>query len=139
MYFLVHPGGPYFKNKEVGTWTIPKGLPEGNEALEETARREFLEETGIIPHPPFHDLGSVKQKSGKVVRAWAFLGSWNPAAGIVCNEFTLEWPPRSGKLLNFPEVDKAAWMDFDTAIKAIIPAQVPLLERAQAIFKSVGH
>jgi predicted NUDIX family NTP pyrophosphohydrolase len=134
-FLLVHPGGPYFRNKEAGVWTIPKGLPEAGEDLAETARREFFEETGIRPIPPFHDLGTVKQKSGKVVYAWAFLGAWDPVTGITCNEFTIEWPPRSGKRTSFPEVDKAEWMDFETAKKSILPEQIAFLERAAEIFK----
>jgi predicted NUDIX family NTP pyrophosphohydrolase len=134
-FFLVHPGGPYFRNKEVAVWTIPKGLPEAGEDLAETARREFFEETGIKPIPPFHDLGTVKQKSGKVVYAWAFLGAWDPVTGITCNEFTIEWPARSGKRMSFPEVDKAEWMDFKTAKKSILPEQIAFLERAAEIFK----
>ena len=133
-FFLVHPGGPYFRKKEVGVWTIPKGLPEPGEDLTDTAQREFFEETGIKPTPPFHNLGTITQKSGKVVHAWAFLGSWIPATGITCNEFTMEWPPRSGKRVSFPEVDKAAWMNLETAQKSILPEQVPFLERAQKAF-----
>ena len=135
-FFLVHPGGPYFRNKDVGVWTIPKGLPESGEDLLETAQREFFEETGIKPTQPFHELGTIKQKSGKVVHAWAFHGSWNPASGITCNEFTIEWPPRSGKQASFPEVDKAAWMNFETAKKSILAEQFPFLERAQKFFVS---
>lgn len=133
-FFLVHPGGPYFRKKDAGVWTIPKGLPEAGESLLETAQREFIEETGIDPIPPFHDLGVIKQKSGKVVRAWAFLGSWDPDAGITCNQFTLEWPPRSGRQMSFPEVDKAAWMDLETARTFILAQQIPFLERALKIF-----
>jgi predicted NUDIX family NTP pyrophosphohydrolase len=131
-YFLVHPGGPYFMNKDVGVWSIPKGIPEGTEQLAETAKREFFEETGILPQPPFFELGSIKQKGGKIVHAWAFAGSWNPERGIHCNTFILEWPPRSGKNVEFPEVDKAKWFDYVTAVRMIIPEQAPFLERAEA-------
>lgn len=127
--FLVHPGGPYYKNKHIGFWSIPKGLPEGGEDLLETACREFLEETGIRPVPPYHPLGTIRQKAGKVVHAWAFHGAWDPSSGIKCNEFTLEWPPRSGKTARFPEVDQAAWLSYDDATKIIIAEQRPFLQR----------
>lgn len=130
-YFLVHPGGPFFKNKDNGVWSIPKGLPENEETLLETARREFLEETGISPQPPFFELGSVKQKGGKVVHAWAFEGAWEPSMGITCNTFIMEWPPRSGKKTEFPEMDKAEWYTYESALEKIIPEQVPLLDRSR--------
>ena len=101
----------------------------------QTAHREFLEETGITPTPPFHELGIVRQKGGKLVHAWAFQGDWDPATGITCNEFIIEWPPRSGKRRAFPEVDKAAWMNFEDARTAIIGEQAPFLERASEIFR----
>lgn len=129
-FFLVHPGGPFFRKKDTGWWTIPKGVPEPGEELLDAAQREFLEETGIRPRAPFKELGSVKQKGGKVVYAWAFQGEWDPSLGIKCNNFTIEWPPRSGKKVEFPEVDQAKWFDFDGAAKMIIPEQVPLIERA---------
>lgn len=134
-FFLVHPGGPYFVKKNEGWWSIPKGLPEGKEELLETAQREFEEETGIHPEPPFHELGTVKQKGGKIIHAWAFMGAWDPADGIVCNDFEIEWPPRSGQSKKFPEVDKAAWMKFDQAIKMIKDKQIPFLERARMILQ----
>lgn len=133
-YFLVHPGGPFYKNRNEGVWSIPKGLPEEGEDLMATARREFFEETGIISSPPFHELGAVRQKGGKLVHAWTFEGDWDPASGIQCNTFSLEWPPRSGKKMEFPEVDKAKWMDFNEAVTLILPAQLPLLERATDIY-----
>lgn len=133
-YFLVHPGGPYFRNRDSGWWSIPKGLPEQGEDLLDTARREFHEETGISPAGPFHALGNVRQKGGKVVHAWAFKGSWDTETGIVCNTFTLEWPPRSGKKMQFPEVDKAQWFGFVAAVRMITPEQRPFLERAKEVF-----
>lgn len=133
-FFLVHPGGPFYKKREAGVWTIPKGLPEKGEELIQTAQREFLEETGITPAPPFFPLGTVRQKSGKVVYAWTFCGEWEPETGIQCNTFSLEWPPHSGKKMDFPEVDKARWMDFDEAVTMMLPAQLPFLERARGIF-----
>ena len=133
-FFLVHPGGPFYTKREAGVWTIPKGLPEDGEELIQTAQREFFEETGIKATPPFFPLGTVRQKSGKVVHAWTFRGEWEPETGIHCNTFSLEWPPHSGKKMDFPEVDKARWMEFDEAVAMILPAQLPFLERARAVF-----
>lgn len=132
-YFLVHPGGPFFKNKDEGVWTIPKGLPEGGETLVIAAQREFFEETGIKPSPPLLGIGFIKQKGGKVVHAWTFLGAWNEEDGISCNTFPMEWPPRSGKHVEFAEVDKASWMNYDTAVKHIIAEQIPFLDSAKKI------
>jgi predicted NUDIX family NTP pyrophosphohydrolase len=133
-FFLVHPGGPFYVRKNEGVWSIPKGLPEINEELQATGLREFFEETGIEPHPPFHSLGSSKLKSGKVIYAWSFLGTWDPSQGIVSNRIEIEWPPRSGKVISIPEVDQAEWMDFDKAIVMINPRQVPFLERARLLY-----
>jgi predicted NUDIX family NTP pyrophosphohydrolase len=125
---LVHPGGPYFKNKDDGAWTIPKGEPGENEDLLTTAIREFQEETGIAPTPPFRTLESIRQKAGKVVHAWAFEGDCDPAA-IQSNTFSLEWPPRSGRFVAFPEIDRAEFFDMETAKRKMNAAQVELLER----------
>ena len=133
-YFLVHPGGPYYKNKDAGVWSIPKGIPEDGEDLIHTAQREFFEETGIKATPPLHEIGTIKQKGGKEVHAWSFTGKWDPETGIDCNNFSLEWPPHSGKIVEFPEVDKAMWMDYAKAISMIIPEQVPFMDRATTIF-----
>jgi predicted NUDIX family NTP pyrophosphohydrolase len=132
-FFLVHPGGPFFRNKKTGVWSVPKGLPEGNEDKLATAIREFTEETGITPTPPFTELTPVQQKSGKIVYAWAFKGEWSPSDGIVSNTFKLEWPPSSGKFQTFPEQDEAAWMDFESAKVAINPGQIKLLEQAHSL------
>jgi predicted NUDIX family NTP pyrophosphohydrolase len=130
-FFLVHPGGPYFQNKESGVWSIPKGLPlNSTEILLHTALREFQEETGFTPSPPYESLGTIKQKGGKIVHAWSCMGEWNPANGIKSNMFDLEWPPRSGQYKSFPEQDKAAWMNLSRAATAIIPEQLSFLHRA---------
>jgi predicted NUDIX family NTP pyrophosphohydrolase len=130
--FLVHPGGPYWKNKEEGGWTIPKGeLAAGEEALQ-AALREFREETGSTPEGPFLPLLPVRQKGGKLVHAWAAAGEIDPA-GIVSNTFDLEWPPRSGKQQSFPEVDKGGWFNIETASRLINPAQAALLEELQTL------
>lgn len=134
-FFLVHPGGPFFATKTQGVWTIPKGIPEAGEDLLTAAKREFTEETGITPEPPFYSLGSITQKSGKVVHAWTFNGEWDPASGIVSNKFSMEWPPRSGKWQSFPEADEGRWMSYPTACKAIIAEQIPFLDRSLAVWR----
>lgn len=126
-FFLAHPGGPFFKNKNEGVWTIPKGeINEGEEPLN-AAVREFEEEIGYTPFPPFTELQPITQKGGKKVLAWAAKGDADPAA-LKSNIFIMEWPPKSGKMAEFPEVDKAGWFNLEEAKKLINPAQVHLLE-----------
>ncbi|CAN5437121.1 NUDIX domain-containing protein [soil metagenome] len=127
--FLVHPGGPFFKNKDLGWWTIPKGLDEEDESLLETAIREFKEETGLTPSGPYIELGNVKQKGGKTVHAWAFEGEWDPASGFTCNYFQMEWPPKSSKFKSFPEIDAAQWIPLNEALLKINQQQKIFLER----------
>ena len=127
--FLAHPGGPYFAGKDAGAWTIPKGEPAGGEDLLAAAVREFVEETGIPPCGEMIPLGSVRQRGGKTVHAWAFASSLPGGAAIRSNTFTMEWPPRSGRLCEFPEVDRAAFFPIDAARRKINPAQVELLDR----------
>jgi predicted NUDIX family NTP pyrophosphohydrolase len=134
-FFLVHPGGPFFKNKHEGVWSMPKGLVEQNEELLLTATREFEEETGIKPKPPFHSIGTAKLKSGKTIHAWTFIGEWNETSGIKSNTFKLEWPPRSGKFLDIPEADKANWFSFEMACRVMNPGQLVFLERALQTFQ----
>lgn len=124
---LVHPGGPFFAKKDDGAWSIPKGEVAEGEELLATACREFEEETGIKPTGPFRELAPVKLKSGKVVHAWAFEGDCDPAA-IRSNTFMIEWPPRSGRQQEFPEIDRAAFFALDEAVRKVNPAQRPLLE-----------
>jgi len=126
---LVHPGGPYWKNRDEGAWTIPKGEIEDEDPLK-TARREFYEETGIRPEGPFLELTPVRQKAGKEVLAWAFEGDCDPAA-IESNTFEMEWPPDSGRTREFPEVDRADFFDATNAAVKINPAQVALVEELQ--------
>lgn len=123
---LVHPGGPFFKNKDAGAWTIPKGEPEPNEELLDAARREFLEETGITPTPPFLELHSIKQAGRKTVRAWGFQGDCDPSQ-CVSNTFRMEWPPKSGRHMEFPEINQFAFFDTSTARQKIIPTQAALI------------
>ena len=136
-FFLVHPGGPYFRNKNAGVWSIPKGIPDPGEDLLSTAQREFNEETGLKSKPPFFPLGTVKQKGGKLVHGWAFIGVWDPDDGISSNNFEIEWPPRSGRYQQFPEQERAAWMTFEEAKDHINPNQVPFLETALEILGKV--
>lgn len=124
---LAHPGGPLFAKKDDGHWTVPKGEYADDEDALEAARREFNEETGLTSSPPFIDLGEIKQKGGKLVRAWAFEGDCDPAT-IVSNTFEMEWPPKSGKRQSFPEVDRCAFFTLAQARDKIKPSQVPLLD-----------
>lgn len=125
--FLVHPGGPFFRNKDDGSWSIPKGeFLEGDDTLE-AARREFEEETGQAITGEFVPLKPITQKGGKMVQAWAVEGDIDHTI-IKSNHFEIEWPPRSGKQQSFPEVDKAAWFDVDTAKIKINAAQAGLIE-----------
>ena len=127
--FLVHPGGPYFHGKDLGVWSIPKGEhTPGDDPLTE-ARREFLEETGF-PAPPgdYLDLGETRQASGKLVRAWAVHGDID-AAKVASNHFELEWPPKSGKLQSFPEVDRGGWFTPAEARTRMNPAQAVFVDR----------
>ncbi|HMB37223.1 MAG TPA: NUDIX domain-containing protein [Methylomirabilota bacterium] len=124
---LVHPGGPFWKNKDLGAWTIPKGEHDAGEEALVAAAREFREETGIEPRGPFIALTPVKQAGGKVVAAWAFEGD-SDAAAIRSNTFSLEWPRGSGRFQDFPEVDRAAWFSLDEARRKVLRGQVPLLE-----------
>ena len=125
---LVHPGGPFWRNKDLGAWSIPKGEVEQGEDPLTVARREFEEETGTPAEGPAIDLGSIRQAGGKLVRAWALEGDLDPTA-IRSNTFTLEWPPGSGKLARFPEVDRAEFFGLSAAKAKLNPGQVPFLER----------
>jgi predicted NUDIX family NTP pyrophosphohydrolase len=126
---LVHPGGPFWARKDLGAWSIPKGEHDAAEEALDAALREFEEETGSKPEPgALEDLGSVRQKSGKVVQAWALEGDLD-ADAIRSNTFTMEWPPRSGRQSEFPEVDRAAWFGLEEARERINPAQAAFLDR----------
>jgi predicted NUDIX family NTP pyrophosphohydrolase len=128
-FFLVHPGGPFFAKKDEGYWGIPKGEPENDEADLPAAQREFEEETGMKPTGPYIELGMIKQKNGKQVFAWAFEGQWNEKDGITSNTIELHWPPKSGKFITIPEVDKGAWMDYQEASERMNQAQFELIDR----------
>ena len=133
---LVHPGGPFWAKKDLGAWSIPKGEHDEGEDAQACAIREFTEETGSAPAPgELADLGTIKQKAGKVVQAWALEGDLD-ADAIRSNTFTLQWPPRSGRLREFPEVDRAQWFPVDRARERMNPAQAAFLERLTARFES---
>jgi predicted NUDIX family NTP pyrophosphohydrolase len=128
---LVHPGGPLWARRDAGAWSIPKGEYEDGEEPAAAARREFAEELGSpAPDGELTDLGEVRQRSGKLVRGWAASGDLD-ADAITSNTFTLEWPPRSGRMGEFPEVDRAQWFTLEEARERINPGQVALLDRLE--------
>jgi len=129
--FLAHPGGPLYQRKDEGYWTIPKGEPSA-EPLLDTAVREFEEETGLKPHGPYLELGSITQKGGKEVFGWAFEGDHNPSQPVQSNLFEIEWPPRSGRIQLFPEVDHAQFFSLPEGKKKLKSEQWPLVERLMA-------
>lgn len=130
--FLVHPGGPFFKNKDAGAWTIPKGEVASEEEFLGCAQREFKEESGLDPTGPFQPLKPVKQKGGKTIHAWAFEGNCDPAA-VVSNTFLMERPPHSGRQVEFPEIDRAEFFDVATARLKINVGQVPLIDELEEL------
>jgi predicted NUDIX family NTP pyrophosphohydrolase len=130
---LVHPGGPFWARKDLGAWSIPKGELDEGEDPRATARREFEEETGTpLPDGALEELGTVKLKSGKLVEAFAVAGDLDPAT-LTSNTFELEWPPRSGRIQAFPEIDRAEWFGLDAAREKLNPAQVAFVDRLEAL------
>jgi predicted NUDIX family NTP pyrophosphohydrolase len=134
---LVHPGGPFWRNRDVGAWSIPKGEVTAGEDPLAAARRELAEETGFAAAPPWHHLKSIRQPGGKTVMAWAAAGDFD-AAAIASNTFAMEWPPRSGRMESFPEVDRAAWFSLTEARQKILAGQVPLLEQLEKLLGPGG-
>jgi predicted NUDIX family NTP pyrophosphohydrolase len=130
-FLLVHPGGPFWAKKDAGAWSIPKGQIEDEEEPRACAIRELEEELGKAPAldpEQFVELGSIRQRAGKVVEAWAAEADFDPAS-LASNTFAMEWPPRSGSRQEFPEVDRAGWFDLGNAREKILPAQAELLDR----------
>ena len=127
--FLIHPGGPFYTNKRIAVWSLPKGLVEPDEDELGAAVREFTEETGIVIEGPYEPLGEVVYTNGKHVTAWAVEHDCTDVCVPVSNTFTLEWPPRSGRLQEFPEADDGRYFSLDEAREAILPAQAPFLDR----------
>ena len=130
--FLVHPGGPFWKNKDDGAWTIPKGEVDPGEALLAAAIREFQEETGFTATEPFVSLGEIRHKSGKRIHAWAFAGDQDPAR-LQSNTFEVEWPPKSGRQQKFPEIDRGAFFGLKVAHEKILASERPLLDRLEVL------
>ena len=132
--FLVHPGGPHFAKKDLGIWTVPKGEYLEGELPLDAAKREFQEETGFPVSEPFLYLDSITQKGGKIVTAWAFEGNCDPAK-MISNLCEVEWPPRSGRIIEIPEADRGAWFTIGEAKEHIKETQIPLLDRLSAALK----
>ena len=126
--FLVHPGGPFWEKKDLRAWSIPKGEYSEDEPPLAAAKREFEEETGFAAGGDFIELGELKQSGGKIVTAWAFQGDCDPAR-LRSNTFMMEWPPRSGRKVEFPEVDRASWFSIDDARERMLIGQRSFLER----------
>ena len=134
-YLLVHPGGPYYLKRDTGVWSIPKGLFTDDEDALTAAKREFREETGQEPPPdPYTALTPVRMKGGKTIHAWAAAGTTD-ADAIRSNTFRMEYPYKSGRFIEVPEVDRALWLGFDAAAEKIIPAQLPLLGELAALLR----
>ena len=135
---LVHPGGPFWRNKDKGSWTIPKGEFTGEEDPLAAAKREFEEETGgPPPQGDYIPLKAIKQKNGKTVHVWAVAGDFD-SANLISNTFLLEWPPKSGRKKEFPEVDRAAWFDPETAKQKMLSGQPNLIDQLLAILARVS-
>jgi predicted NUDIX family NTP pyrophosphohydrolase len=132
---LVHPGGPFYRRRDDGAWSIPKGESSADETGIQAALREFEEELGAPPpQPPFASLGSLRQAGGKTVYAWAARGEFD-VDSLKSNTFELEWPPRSGRLQRFPEVDSAAWFGIHAAGRMLLAAQRPFLDRLMTVLQ----
>jgi predicted NUDIX family NTP pyrophosphohydrolase len=132
--FLVHPGGPYWKNKDKGAWSIPKGECDPDTDLLSEAKREFFEETGLRVEGEFQKLSPVRQPGGKIVHAWAVEGTLDPAV-LKSNTFTIEWPPRSGRQQEFPEVDRGGWFTCSAAREKLLKGQRPLMDELERLVR----
>ena len=129
---LAHPGGPFWASRDEASWTLPKGAVDEGEDPMAAAQREFTEETGFALQPPFQLLGELRQKSGKRITAWAFEGDADPAL-LKSNHFEMEWPPRSGRMQSFPEVDRVGWFSLGEARRKLLPGQAPFLDALQRV------
>ncbi len=134
---LVHPGGPFWAKKDAGAWSIPKGLCDPDEDPEAAARREFAEEVGAVPDGSLVPLGGYKQPGGKTVLAFALEGEFDPET-LVSNTFPMEWPPRSGRTITVPEVDRAGWFGMDAAREKLLTGQRPILDALRQLIQ-VAH
>ena len=126
--FLIHPGGPYWANKDKGAWSVPKGIVNHQEDQLAAAQREFREETGFVPEGDFRPLGSFRQPSGKQLTVWAMEGDCDPAK-LASESFSMIWPPKTGRLQTFPEADRGAWLKRNEALIRISPGQRSIIER----------
>jgi predicted NUDIX family NTP pyrophosphohydrolase len=133
--FLVHPGGPFWAKKDDGAWSIPKGEFDTDDDPLEAAKREFAEETGLGAEGDFRPLKPLKQRGGKMVYAWMVSGTCDPQA-IKSNMFAMEWPPKSGKQAQFPEIDRAGWFTIEAAAKKLLASQLPLLKEMSEILRA---
>jgi predicted NUDIX family NTP pyrophosphohydrolase len=129
---LVHPGGPFWRNRDLGAWSIPKGELDDGENPEEAARREFAEELGITATGRLRPLGQVHQRGGKIVLAYALEGTLD-AGAVRSNEISIEWPPRSGRIIQIPEIDRAEWFPLTLAREKILLSQQPFLDRLEEL------
>jgi predicted NUDIX family NTP pyrophosphohydrolase len=134
--FLVHPGGPFWVKKDLGSWSLPKGEYDEGEDPQQTAVREFQEETGFAVNGVLRELGVVKQAGGKIVSAWCCEGDCDPAK-LVSNSFQMEWPPRSGRMAEFPEVDRGGWFSIAAAREHILKGQAPFIDRLILIVRDL--
>ena len=128
-FLVAHPGGPFFRKRDEGCWSIPKGEPESGEEVFDAAIREFEEETGLCPAGPFLELGDIVQKNGKRVYAWGFEGEWEEGRIPECNEITLEFPKGTGKMWTFPEIDRAELLPLEEAKQKLRKEQHPFIDR----------
>jgi predicted NUDIX family NTP pyrophosphohydrolase len=131
---LVHPGGPFWRNRDDGAWSIPKGEIEAGEDLEVVAKREFMEELGSAPAGVLRPLGEIRQRSGKHVHAFAVKGDLDVGT-VASNTFEIEWPPKSGRIQTYAEIDRADWFTMPVARKKILEGQLPLLDRLEELYR----